>query len=115
MANRFRGSSKLIVEDEEGGKTTYELIFDANALVEFEEQSGINLGGIIETFSDPKQMSMKFVRSMLWAGLQRKHPETTIEQAGDILSDAGMEEAMKAVQEAFGGATRAKKVTKQGN
>lgn len=109
MSNKFRGTALLVVTNDEGQKITHKLQYDANALVEFEAASGITLGGIVDVFNTPSKMSMTFVRAMLWAGLVSANPDLTLSEAGEILSDAGMEPSVKAIQEAFTSATRARK------
>ncbi len=109
MNNSFRGTASLKTTNEAGQDVIHILNYDANALVSFEEQTGITMGGIVDTFSDQSKISMKFIRAMLWAGLLKTNRNITLPEAGDILSDAGMEDAMKAVQVAFGGATKPRK------
>jgi len=80
MANRFLGEATV-----EADGTTYTLRCDLNALAEFETETGENALAVIERFETGK-VGVKTMRAMMWAFLRRHHPETTILDAGDILS-----------------------------
>jgi predicted membrane GTPase involved in stress response len=57
--------------------------------------------------SDIQSLSMIKIRAILYGGLKRNHPEITEADAGDIMSDAGIEETVTALMGAFKGATKA--------
>lgn len=111
MANKFRGEAELnFTRDVDGAEkeAKFKLVFDANAFCEIEDVTGLNLGGMLEAMQKPENMSMKFVRGVVFGGLTRNHPEVTIVEAGDIISDAGMETVMEALRSAFSGAMKGK-------
>lgn len=111
MANKFRGEAELVYdrETDEGPRaTTKKLSFDANAFCEIEEATGSNLGEMLEVLSDPKKMSMRMLRGIVYGGIQRHHPTPNLQEglviAGDIISDAGMQETIEAIHKAVTGA-----------
>lgn len=111
MANKFRGESEItFMREVEPGKpekeARFKLVFDANAFCEIEDSLGLTLGELSDVMTDPRKLSMKGVRAIFHGGLLRHHPDTTIEDAGDIMSDAGIEVVMAAMKEAFGGALK---------
>lgn len=111
MANKFRGEAELVYEREtEDGprSTTKKLAFDANAFCDIEEATGANLGEMLTVLADPKKMSMRMVRGIVYGGLQRHHPTPNIQEglviAGDIISDAGLQEVIEVIHSAVSGA-----------
>lgn len=112
MANKFRGEADLEFTREVEGETRpakFKLVFDANAFCEIEDLTGMNLGGLMDAMSDPKKLSFRTLRAMVLGGLSRHHPELELADAGDIISDAGMEETMAALMGAFSSAMPTKK------
>jgi hypothetical protein len=81
MANRFLGE----VTVEAAGKT-WTLRCDFNAMCEFEEAAG---KGAMDTFAqfEGGGASTADMRLMMWAFLRRHHPEVTLQEAGDVLSE----------------------------
>jgi hypothetical protein len=108
MSSKFRGSAPLEFTraDEEGKEqpAKFILTYDANALVDIEDKTGLALGGLLEVLSDPKSMGMKVIRTFVWAGLQAEHLGLSERDAGDIISDAGLDLVMEAMMKAVGGA-----------
>lgn len=106
MANRFLGEATTTVDG-----VVYTLRFDFNAMVEFEEQTGVSAMDTFEnaeTGKKAKTIKAGHLRAMVWAMLQRHHPGASPQLAGDILSvDAGIIQrvmsAAAAVVEADGG------------
>lgn len=94
--NPHRGEVALV-----NGATTYTLRFSVNAIIEMEDELGEGVNAIAEQISDAKRVRMKTIRALLWAGLRDHHPEVTQAQAGEILSDIGMAEAMEPIGRAF--------------
>jgi len=75
----------------------YTLTYDMNALCAAEEQ----VGPLPALMVDPVRAgSVKTIRSLIWAGLIRKH-DVDIAEAGDIIDEVGLEVAAKAVQDAL--------------
>jgi hypothetical protein len=88
MANRFLGEAEARVD----GKT-YTLRLDFNAMCAFEEATGEDAMQMLESMERGKKMaggpgrgSATILRKLVWCMLQRHHPETAEEVAGDILS-----------------------------
>lgn len=120
MANKFRGEAELAYDrdtDDGPRKTTKKLSFDANAFCEIEAATGMNLGALLDILSDPKKMSMTAVRGIVYGGLQRHHPAPSLQEgliiAGDVISDAGMEETVKTIHAAVSGAMAKGKATRK--
>lgn len=57
----------------------YQLNYTVNALCSYEDRFGKD---IMAVMSEP---TMSNLRGIVWAGLISKHPETTLEDAGDII------------------------------
>lgn len=112
MANKFKGQAELsyTVEDDDGNETNQvrKLQLDANAFCEIEEATGHNLGQMLEGLQDPAKMSMRTVRGIVYGALQRNHPSpdlaTGLRDAGDVISNAGLETVMQAIRDAATGA-----------
>ena len=111
MANKFRGESELTFDREVDGvikEAKFKLVFDANAFCEIEDSIGLTLGELQDVMTDPKKMSMKGFRAIFHGGLLRHHPDLTLTDAGDIMSEAGIQAVMDAMTRAFGGAMKKK-------
>lgn len=75
----------------------YTLTYDMNALCAAEEQ----VGPLPALMVDPVRAgSVKTIRSLVWAGLIRKH-DVDMNEAGDIIDEVGLALAAKAVQDAL--------------
>lgn len=70
----------------------YTLTFDFNALCLAEEHCG-PLG---EAMAEMGRGSLKTIRALFWAGLQRKHA-MSIEEAGEAIQELGVEDASNAI------------------
>jgi hypothetical protein len=99
MANKFRGEATLKVE----GGDDLTLIFDANAFCEIEEATGLGVQGVVDLMTKADQVGMKHMRLLLWATAKRKH-DLTLDEAGDVISDVGLEETMDAIMAAMSAA-----------
>lgn len=100
MANGNRGEVTLQVGENEETKT-YTLRYSANALCDLEDAINMPVLQITDMMTDPRKISMKLVRAMLWAGLKEKHPNITILQAGDIVQKLSLSRAYSKIEEAF--------------
>jgi len=78
--NRFFGEATV----EAAGKS-YKLRLDINAMCCFEDVTGKEAMAVLEALERGKA-STKDLRAMLWCCLQGHHPEATIEDAGEIMS-----------------------------
>ena len=82
MANRFKGEVSATV----AGKV-YTLVMNWNAMAEFETMTGKNAMLVIQTASLKSPMSFTDTRAIVWASMRKHHPEATLEDAGDLLSE----------------------------
>ncbi|PFW43801.1 hypothetical protein [Priestia megaterium] len=92
-ANKERGESKLTL-----GEKEFTLRYDLNALVELEDKLGVPLSEMGNI-----QITIKNVRSMLWAGVIHQEPEITEREVGSYVGMENMEEVQKAISTAFSG------------
>lgn len=98
MANKFRGEAAILRSVEDGGNLT--LVIDANAFCEIEDVTGDGLEAVIQKMATKAGVRLSFVRALLYAGLKRNHA-LTLEQAGDLITDVGLEPIIKAITEAM--------------
>lgn len=94
MHNPLTG--KVTVEVE-GRKWTLGL--DFNAMCSFEEKTGKNSFEIVSQFESGK-ISATDIRALMWAMLVGDHPDVTLQEAGNVLS-----QAPEAIKQAIQGAT----------
>jgi len=87
--------------DVNGKKLT--LLFDINALCDLEEATDKSFQEIIaEMTAAPTAVSMRMLRSLLWAGLRANYPEVDMPAAGRIISECGgVVPALEKLAEAF--------------
>jgi hypothetical protein len=81
MANRFMGEVTAQADGE-----TYTLRMDMNAMIEFEDATGIDPMKAFEN-AEGGVASLKVMRAIIHAAMKRRHPEASIAVAGDILSE----------------------------
>jgi len=81
MANRFMGEATV-----QANGSTYTLRCDFNAMCSFEDQTGEDALEVFGKFETGK-VSVKHMRAMMWAFMIKHHPESTLEEAGELLSD----------------------------
>lgn len=91
MANPARGEVSFKVAD-----TRYTLKFSTNAICELEEHLNKGLNVIVANME-----RLTTVRALLWAGLRAKHPDMTIEKAGELIDRCGMAEATEVIGKAL--------------
>lgn len=92
MANKHRG----MVEVELDKKRT--IRFTMNAMAELEDKLGLSLEDMGNV-----QMTIKNVRTILWAGLIHEDPDLTEEEVGNMVDMGNMEYVQEKVALAFGG------------
>jgi hypothetical protein len=97
--NPLRGEAAL----QAGGKT-YRLVFDANAFCFAESALAPMATDEIIGQIAAGTANMGLLRAMVWAALQRHHPETHIMGAGEVMSDAGMPAVRTALASGLGSA-----------
>jgi len=86
MANPLRGETEL-----KAGEKSYTLAFTINSVCELEDKLDRPLTDIV---ADMGRISV--VRAVLWAGLLH-HQKMTIEEAGDVMHEAGAAAAAQAI------------------
>lgn len=91
MANKERGEAKVVLGDSE-----YTLRYDLNALVELEDKMGVPLSEMGEM-----KITIRNVRSMLWAGILHENAEITEKEIGSHVDMENMEEVQSAISKAF--------------
>lgn len=86
MANRERGEVSLTVAGQ-----VYTMVLDIAAICELEDLFSTKEREA--TFQDILQRvnrnSVRHIRGMVWAALRRHHRALTLEQAGQLIEDAG--------------------------
>lgn len=80
MANRFKGELAIEIE----GKA-YTLVMDFNAMAEFEEATGGNALDFLDAVSAGKA-KIRELRAFVYAAMLARHPDATLQEAGNILS-----------------------------
>lgn len=95
MANKERGEVALQV-----GKEALTLRLSINAIAEIETYLDMGFREITGMLQDTANFRVGNWRVMLWGALREHHP-CSIEEAGDIMAKAGMNEAIAAVGEAM--------------
>lgn len=108
MANKQRGEVSLPYEGKD-----YTMVMDFNALCDFEDKAGKPVGDVLEALQTGKIVA-RDMRALIWAGLKQRHPDMTLELAGQILSsnpailDEGLVTAFPAPEAKAGNGKRAK-------
>lgn len=90
MPNPHRGEVSL-----KAGEKTYTLAFTINSVCELENHLDKSLSDIVAGMG-----RVSVVRAVLWAGL-RHHHGVSIEEAGDIMHEAGAAATSEAINEAM--------------
>jgi hypothetical protein len=84
VANPLRGQASF-----KAGASEFTLVFDINTFCELEDETGLAVAELVDQIQD--KPSFKLLRSIFCAGLQAHHPQTAIKEAGEIMSDAGLD------------------------
>jgi hypothetical protein len=86
--NPHRGELAL-----EAGGRQLTLQYTQNSLVELEGVLGMGIVKIINEMQawtqDSERIRLSWVRALFWAGLIRHHPSITLEEAGELITEAG--------------------------
>lgn len=101
MPNPLRGQASF-----RAGEATFTLVFDINVFCELEAETGLGVTQLVEQVQE--QPSFRLLRSIFCAGLQTHHPRTSIKEAGEIMSDAGLDVMKDALARALKAAMPAK-------
>uniref|UniRef100_A0A6M3JYZ1 Uncharacterized protein n=1 Tax=viral metagenome TaxID=1070528 RepID=A0A6M3JYZ1_9ZZZZ len=94
MASKTNPKVKIILD-----KERY-LFFDLNAMVAFEEQTGINILNPAVQQQLALDMTPKQLRAFLWACLLHEDSELTLEQVGSWLHGGNADTITKSINEA---------------
>lgn len=76
------------------------LVFDLNAFCEIEDK----FGSITEAFKSLENVSMKALRTLLWAGLVHEDENLTEKEVGKLIDLSNISELANAVAEAMNAA-----------
>lgn len=80
MANPELGETDLTLNDK-----TYTICLTAHEIVKIEQLYDVGVSDISTWFA-PRNMRLWRAQALLWASMQRHHPEVTIDQALDLLT-----------------------------
>lgn len=83
-----------------GGKT-YNIRFSFNAIVSLEEKLGKGVDAITRDLTE--DLSFKLLRTVMWAGLVDNHEGITEHVTGQIIDEAGIQNATEAMIKAING------------
>lgn len=67
-----------------------------NAICRFEKEAGMAITSI-----DLSKLEMRTIRALIWAGLKDQHKDVSLDLAGDIIDDLGLNQIMQLVPEAL--------------
>jgi hypothetical protein len=96
VANKFKGEVSF-----NPGEKDYTLRYSANALCELEDALEMGVNAVATQLANPDSMRLKMVRVVFWAGLRDHHPDVTLLQAGEIITDLSLTKAMGLISSAF--------------
>lgn len=96
MANKFKGERDFTVGEGEEQRT-YHMVLDANAFCEIEEVLGLNLPELVDALQ--RRPSLRLFRAILYGALHEHHPELTLADCGNLLSEMGLERVTQEVSE----------------
>ena len=96
MANPHKGDVDLVAGDK-----TYRLRLDINAIAELEDHTGKGINQIAEELADPSTMRITLARAVFWGATRSTHPEMTVKEAGEVMTEAGFQSAIDAINTAF--------------
>lgn len=84
MGNPHKGEVEL-----KAGDSTYTLRYSIDAICRLEAQIGKPFGKIAMDMTDDNTASVTLARALLHAALFDRHPEITVEKAGELISECG--------------------------
>lgn len=100
MANPIKGEVALSI-----GGVAYTLCLGINQIVELEAVTDTGIIEIAGWFNDRAKLRAGNMRAILWAALQKHHPEIDMIKAGDLMQTVGLmpviEKLGQAIQAAF--------------
>lgn len=99
MPNPLRGEVEL-----RAGDKTYTLRLSTNALVTAETLLDKGVAEIGDMLSDPSSFRLGTARALLFAGLHERHPDLSLEDAGEIIGEVGIAGAVEKLGESMAAA-----------
>jgi len=93
VANKERGEVSI---DVDGKRYIFRLT--VNAICEIETETGKPFEAAARELQSGQ---MRTVRLFVWAALRHQHPDLTLEQAGDIMTSAGLQDVLAPLVEAI--------------
>jgi hypothetical protein len=80
----------------------YTLTFNVNTFCDLEDAFEVaDVNGVLAVMQSMETTpSLRVMRKIFYAALRGEHPEMTLEGAGDVISDIGLEVAAEAMQNA---------------
>lgn len=78
------------------GDTTYTLLYNLGAICTLRERGVDAFNLTAETLTDPRT-----IRTLLWGGMRKYHPEVTEEMLGEMLDLSDLPDAAQAFTEAL--------------
>lgn len=99
MANPIKGEVDLVA-----GETTYTLHLDINEIVQMEDLLDIGVLEIAAAMQNTGNPRLGFWRVALWAALRSRHPEMSLEDAGEIIKVTKLPRVIEKVGEAMSAA-----------
>lgn len=104
MANRFKGDVPF------GPDHTLRFGTYAWGLLERELEMpmgkiGDRLALMAEKGAGTKKIELRFVTAIIWAGLQKHHPEMALSDACDLIDDMGLDGTLAALSDGFEAST----------
>ena len=98
MTNPHKGEVEL-----KAGDQVYTLRYSIDAICSLEGTVGKGFAVIATEMSDVSKMTLTMVRQVLHAGLQERHPDVSLKQAGELIIGAGGAAVVTLkISEAFG-------------
>ena len=97
MANKQRGEVAL-----EHDGIVHVLRFSINEICDLEDEMDLSINEIIEVLQDEKRTRVKFLRTLFRRALAGgSGADVSAKEAGDLLSEVGIQTAMEKIGEAF--------------
>lgn len=96
MANPHRGEVEI-----KAPSGTFILRLSINAIAEIENLLDQGINQIATSLADPSRLRLATLRAIVWGGLREKHPDLSLFNAGELISEVGVDAITDAVQQAF--------------
>lgn len=82
--NQHKGDVELKV-----GDVSYVIRYSIDAICSLEQEMDKGFPAIAADMGDPAKMRISAIRQVFHAGLREHHPDMTLQQAGELIVDAG--------------------------